>query len=178
MANRGPKFGQYGQKANQFWTLTHISIHTKFELDCLNTFWDGWKPPFSVIFWPLDGQWPKSKSLLDTYPISAHTKFELDYVNTFWDNDRKPPFWPIFSHFLATRGPKLRQRHPKSESVLNTRQTNAYIKFEMNWVMTFPDNGRKSQRDGRTDGWMHGRTHTQTDAHHSSIPSRLRQQGQ
>ena len=27
------------------------------KLDCMNTFSDnGWKPPFSVIFWPLEGQ--------------------------------------------------------------------------------------------------------------------------
>ena len=34
-----------------------ISVHIKFELDCLNTFSDnGHKPPFSVILWPLEGQ--------------------------------------------------------------------------------------------------------------------------
>ena len=33
-----------------------ISIHTKFELDCMNAFSNnGRKPPFSVILWPLDG---------------------------------------------------------------------------------------------------------------------------
>ena len=57
MAHRGPKFGQCGQKANYFWTLTHlISVHTKFELDCMNTFPDNsQKPQFSAILWPLEG---------------------------------------------------------------------------------------------------------------------------
>ena len=37
---------------------THpISMHTKFELDCVNTFSDnGRKPQFSVILWPLGGE--------------------------------------------------------------------------------------------------------------------------
>ena len=60
---------------------------------------------------------------------------------------------------------RYNERHsPKSESVLNTHPTNAYTKFEINWVITFPDKGRKRRKDGKTDDrWM--------DAHHSYVPS-------
>ena len=44
-------------------------------------------------------------------------------------------------------------------SVLNTQPTNAYTKFEMNWVIIFPDNAWKPR--------MGERTHGRTDAHRS-----------
>ena len=43
----------------------------------------------------------------------------------------------------------------------STDPTNAYSKFEMNWVITFPENGQKP--------WMDA----QTDVHHSYVPSLL-----
>ena len=64
--------------------------------------------PFSVIFLPLEAKigptWPKSESILNTYPGGVHHTFELDCLNTFWDNGRKATFWPIFSHCLGTEG--------------------------------------------------------------------------
>ena len=117
----------YGQERAKTWPSwatsesilnTHpISVPTKFELDCVNTFLDnGRKPPFPVIcghlrakIWPT---WPRSKSILNSHLIREHTKFELDRVNTFSVHGRKPPFWPTLSRYLATRVPKLGQRCP------------------------------------------------------------------
>ena len=112
---------------------THpIIVHTKFESDCVNTFSDICRtPPFSVIFWPPEGQhwptWAKSESNLNTHPISVHTKYELDCVNTFSDNDRKPSWRPTL----------------KSEQFLNTHLARVHHKFELDGVNTFSDNGQK-----------------------------------
>ena len=130
----------------------------------MNSFFDHQRAKIGPTF-------PKSETFLNTHPTCAHHKFELDCVNTFSDNGWKPPFWHIFNHFLSTRGPiKIGPTSPKSESVLNTDPTNAYTKFEMNWAITFPDNGRKSRTDRRTN--------TRTDPHHSYVPSQLRRRGQ
>ena len=80
-----------------FWTFTKINVHTKFELDWVNTFSDnGQKPIFLDTFWPPEGQnlanLAQSESILNTHPISVHTMFELDCMNTFSDDGRKPPF--------------------------------------------------------------------------------------
>ena len=91
------------------------SIHTKFELDCVNTVSDnGRKPPFSPNFQsflanrgPKLGQrGHKSELVLNTYPIGVYTKFELDCMNDFSDNRQKPPFsvisfWPLEGQNLA-----------------------------------------------------------------------------
>ena len=103
---------------------THpISVHTKFEFDCMNTFSDnGRKPSFSVILGPLEGQNLANMAqkritvtsepwVPNIHPISVHTKFELDCVNTFSDNGQKPQ---IFSYVVATRWPKFSQRDPNA----------------------------------------------------------------
>ena len=103
----GPKFGQHGSKANQFWTFTQ-SVYTAR----LN--WIAWIL-FQIMVWnhhfqSFYGQQSKSgqlgrKSILNTHQINVHTKFELDCVNTFWDNVGEPSFsvilWAIESQNLA-----------------------------------------------------------------------------
>ena len=42
----------------------------------------------------------------------------------------------------------------KKESVLNTHPTNAYTKFETNWVIPFPDDGQKPWMEGHMDTQM------------------------
>ena len=160
MAHRGPTFGQCGQKANFFLNTHPISVHTKFELDCVNTFWDNdQKPPFSVIFCPLECQWPISKSLLDTHPIIVHTKFELDYVNTFWDNDWKPPFWPIFSNFLATRGQNWANVIPKANQFWTLAQQMPTLNLKwIEWWHFQIMVGNPGGTDRQTDGRMHEHT--------------------
>ena len=60
MATRGAKLGLMQQKMEQFLKTHKISVSTKFERDCMNTFSDdGQKPPFTpnfiILFWPRDG---------------------------------------------------------------------------------------------------------------------------
>ena len=55
----------------------------------------------------------------------------------------------IFTHFQSFFF------HFKNVSVPNTDPANAYIKFEINWVITFPDTGTET---------LYGRTHGHTDA--------------
>ena len=56
VATRGPNWPTW-PKSKSILNTHPISVPTKFELDCVNTFSDnGWKPPFSVILWPLEGQ--------------------------------------------------------------------------------------------------------------------------
>ena len=68
---------------------THpISVHTKFDMDCMHNISDnGRKPHFSVILWQLQGQnlanVDKGESFLNINPKSADTKFELHCMNTF-----------------------------------------------------------------------------------------------
>ena len=47
-----------------------------------------------------------------------------------------------------------------SDNGLNTHLTNAYAKFEIIWMITFPDNGQKPRTNGRSDGHTDGRTLT------------------
>ena len=43
-------------KGESFLNINPKSVDTKFELHCMNNFLcNGRKPPFSVIFWPLEG---------------------------------------------------------------------------------------------------------------------------
>ena len=71
LATRWPKSVQHGQNANQFWTHP-ISAHTTFELDCVDILSEtGWKPPFSVILWPLGGQ--NLSNIAKKQPNSEHS---------------------------------------------------------------------------------------------------------
>ena len=113
---------------------THlISVHTKFELNCMNTFSNnGQKPQFSVILWPQEGQ--------NLANMAKKWKFELDLVNTYLNNGQKPPFsvivWPL-------EGQKLANMIPFSDLILNTQTISVHIKFELDYLNTFSDNGRK-----------------------------------
>ena len=112
--------------------ITHRpGVHHKFELNCVNTFSDNGRKPALTHFQSLFGHqrakiratWPKSKPIPDTHPTSVHYQFELVCVNRIWDNGRKPTFLPIFSNFLATRGPQLGQRSPKVNQFWTLTQT-------------------------------------------------------
>ena len=60
----------------------------------------------------------------------------------FSDNVRKPPFWPIFSHFGHYRA-KMRPTSPKSKSFLNTHPISVHHKFQLDCVNTVSYNGWK-----------------------------------
>ena len=73
----------------------------------------------------------------------------------FSDNGRKPPFLAILWALECRNFANVGQKH---ESLLHTHPGNAYTKFELNWMISLPDNGLKPRRDGRTDGQMDGRS--------------------
>ena len=124
---------------------------------------NGRKPPFGPTlsyFWSLEGQnW---SNIAQKWIISedSHNMCTPHAWNRlcehFSDNGRKPPFWPIFSHFLSTRGPKLGQLRPKA---------NHY------WALT----QQMPTPNLRGIDWLFfeimvrnpGETDTQMDAHHS-----------
>ena len=117
-----------------------------------------------VKIWPT---WPKSISFLNTHPISVHRKFGLDCMNTFSENGWKLPFRLIFSHFLATRGPKLGQRRPKANQFWTlTQQTSTPNLKWTEWLLFQIMVGNPRRTDARTHG--------HTDADHSYVSSRLR----
>ena len=117
---------------------------------------NGQKPPFrptlSNFFCPLEGQ-----NWANVAPKRIIQQVYYTSLN---------PLWPIVSLFLATFffrakiGPS-----PTNDSVLNAHPTNAYTKFEVNWVIAFPEYGWKPRMDGQTDA-------------HYSYPSRLRRREQ
>ena len=96
--------------------------------------------------------WPKSTSILNTHLVSVNTKFELDNVNTFSDNGWKPPLWAIFSHFLATRGPKLGQHCPPKNQfwTLSQQMPTPHLKW-IEWLFFQIMVGNSRRTDGRTD---------------------------
>ena len=52
-----PLEGQRSPKSKSILNTHPLSVHTKFEMDCVNTFSDNsQKPTFSVILWPPEGQ--------------------------------------------------------------------------------------------------------------------------
>ena len=57
-SDNGQNFANVAQERINFQHSTHtMSVHTKFELDCVNNFSDnGWKPSISVILWSPEGQ--------------------------------------------------------------------------------------------------------------------------
>ena len=94
-----------------------VSVHTKLELDCKNTFSDdGRKPPFSVILRPLESQnlvnvaqkWinyeRSPNKCTDQVWIGLH-----EYFVRWWSQTT------IVSHFVATRVPKFGQCGPANQ---------------------------------------------------------------
>ena len=71
-----------------------------------------------------------------------YTTFEIYWVISIPDYGKKKH--TFFSQFLASRGPKIGPMWSKSESILNTNLTSVYTKSEMDWLISFPDNGQKS----------------------------------
>ena len=140
------------------------------ELDCVDTYsGNGRKTPF----WPIlsyflttrglefDQCRPKANhfrndSILGdigqwTFTQQVYTKSLNWIVWTLFQIMVGNHHFDQFPVFLATRGPKLGQRRPKSESVLNTHPTNAYTEFEFNLSDYY--SGKLSEIP---DGRMHG----------------------
>ena len=93
-----------------------ISVHTKFELDCMNAFSDnGRKAPFSVILWPLEDQ--NLTNVAQKQMNSEHSPNKCtheiftglrEYFLRWWSETT------IFGHFVAIREPKFGQHGPKA----------------------------------------------------------------
>ena len=93
LATRAPKFNQCGPKVNKFWTLTQqVYTPSLICIDYVNTSPDnGRKPPFSVIYWPLEGQnWANIDQKQINSEHSTNQCIEIDWVIIFPDNGQKP----------------------------------------------------------------------------------------
>ena len=122
---------------------------------CVNDFSDNsQKPPIWIILWPLEGQnWASVAQTRINSEHSPNNCLPLVWIGLcecflkWWSEAN------ILTHFQSFSA-KIGPTRPKRESVLNTYPINAYSKFELNRMTTFPDNGRKP----RTDSRKHGRT--------------------
>ena len=110
MVTRGPKSGQPTWPKTTSILNTHpISVHAKFEVDCMTTFSEnGQEPPFSVVLWPLDCEKlavAKNHINSEHSPNNGTHQVWIVLHEYFSDNGQKPQF---SSHIVGTTGPKFK----------------------------------------------------------------------
>ena len=134
-------------------------MHTKFELDCVNTFSDNGRKqafwPSLSHFWPQKDQSPANvapKRIISEHPSNKYTT-SLNWIawlllQTMVGNHHFDPFSVIF---LVTRGPKLSLRRPKANHfwTLNKQMHTPNLKL-IEWLLFHIMVGNPGWTDGRS----------------------------